>query len=52
MAFFETASFVASATCVGVAVALAMTAFMWNRRQAPGAAAVSWLMIAAAILTI
>jgi signal transduction histidine kinase/CheY-like chemotaxis protein/PAS domain-containing protein len=49
MAFFETSSFVASATFVGAVVALVMTAFMWNRRQAPGAAAVAWLMIAAAI---
>lgn len=49
MAFFETASFVASATFVGAVIALVMTAFMWNRRQAPGAAAVAWLMIAAAI---
>ena len=49
MALFETSSFVASATFVGAVVALVMTAFMWNRRQAPGAASVAWLMIAAAI---
>jgi signal transduction histidine kinase/PAS domain-containing protein/ActR/RegA family two-component response regulator len=49
MAVFETSSFVASATFVGAVIALVMTAFMWNRRQAPGAAAVAWLMIAAAI---
>ncbi len=49
MALFETSSFVASATFVGAVIALIMTAFMWNRRQAPGAASVAWLMIAAAI---
>lgn len=49
MAVFETSSFVASATFVGAVIALVMTAFMWNRRQAPGAASVAWLMIAAAI---
>ncbi|MBT3995246.1 MAG: response regulator [Chloroflexi bacterium] len=49
MAQFETSSFVASATFVGAVIALIMTAFMWNRRQAPGAASVAWLMIAAAI---
>ncbi|MDA1278588.1 MAG: response regulator [Chloroflexi bacterium] len=45
----ETSSFVASATFVGAVIALLMTAFMWNRRHAPGAASVAWLMIAAAI---
>ncbi|MDG0867019.1 histidine kinase N-terminal 7TM domain-containing protein [Candidatus Lucifugimonas marina] len=49
MAMFETSSFVASATFTGAIIALVMTALMWNRRQAPGAAAVAWLMIAAAI---
>ncbi|NQW19862.1 MAG: response regulator [Chloroflexi bacterium] len=49
MALFETSSFVASATFVAALIALIMTAFMWNRRQAPGAAGVAWLMIAAAI---
>jgi PAS domain S-box-containing protein len=49
MAMFETSSFVASATFLGAVIALVMTALMWNRRQAPGAAAVAWLMIAAAI---
>jgi PAS domain S-box-containing protein len=49
MAMIETSSFVAAATFVGAVIALLMTAFMWNRRQAPGAGAVAWLMIAAAI---
>ena len=49
MAMFETSSFVAAATFLGVVIALVTTAFMWNRRQAPGAASVAWLMIAAAI---
>jgi signal transduction histidine kinase/PAS domain-containing protein len=49
MAMFETSSFVASASFVGAVIALVMTALMWNRRQAPGASSVAWLMIAAAI---
>ena len=49
MAVFETSSFVAVATFLGAVIALVTTAFMWNRRQAPGAASVAWLMIAAAI---
>ena len=49
MAMFETSSFVAAATFLGAVIALVTTAFMWNRRQAPGAASVAWLMIAAAI---
>ena len=49
MAMFETSSFVAAATFAGAVIALVMTALMWNRRQAPGAASVAWLMIAAAI---
>jgi len=49
MEMFETSSFVASATFVGAVIALVMTAFLWNRRHAPGAASVAWLMIAAAI---
>jgi hypothetical protein len=49
MAMFETSSFVATATFLGAVIALVTTAFMWNRRQAPGAASVAWLMIAAAI---
>ncbi len=49
MALFETSSLVAAASFVGAVVALIMTALMWNRRQAPGAASVAWLMIAAAI---
>jgi signal transduction histidine kinase/ActR/RegA family two-component response regulator/PAS domain-containing protein len=49
MAMFETSSFVASASFFGAVIALAMTALMWNRRQAPGASSVAWLMIAAAI---
>ncbi len=49
MALFETSSFVAAASFAGALIALAMTALMWNRRQAPGAASVAWLMIAAAI---
>ena len=49
MAMFETSSFVAVATFLGAVIALVTTAFMWNRRQAPGAASVAWLMIAAAI---
>lgn len=49
MTVFETSSFVASTTFVGAIVALITTGFMWNRRQAPGAASVAWLMIAAAI---
>ena len=49
MTMFETSSFVATATFLGAVIALVTTAFMWNRRQAPGAASVAWLMIAAAI---
>lgn len=49
MSMFETSSFVATATFVAAVVALVMTALLWNRRQAPGAAALAWLMIAAAI---
>ncbi len=49
MAVFETSSFVASATFLGAVIALVMTALLWNRRQAPGASSVAWLMIAAAI---
>ena len=49
MELFETSSFVASATFVGAVIALVMTGFMWNRRPAPGAGSVAWLMIAAAI---
>lgn len=45
----DTSSFVSAATFSGAAVAFAMTGLLWNRKQAPGAAAVAWLMIAAAI---
>jgi len=50
--FFGSSIFVASATFVGAVTALMMTAFMWSRRRAPGAAYVAWLMIAAATWSI
>ncbi|MCI0873140.1 MAG: response regulator [Chloroflexi bacterium] len=49
MLMLETSSFIAAATFVAAVVALVMTPLLWNRRQAPGAVSVVWLMIAAAV---
>lgn len=46
---FESSSFVAAASFVGATTAFVMTGLLWNRRQAPGATSVAWLMTAAAI---